>query len=231
MNTGNNFCKQGSEKMRNITYKISISVMMIVIFITSLTGCSSSNRLEQETIQITTKGITHTVIEGTTKESLAGWQAAYKTVISDTLKECKEKYPNEINHGGYGLYDFDNDSIPELFLEVYGSTTPDYYIHIYDYEYDKAFLIDSIQSAHFWVYGTNKENSFLTEISWMGVSVWNIYELKNRNFVSEKLASYYPDGFSDSIEPQDNPLPGMGYEIEEIKYYFLDDLSGINNFS
>ena len=215
--------------MKKKMYRILIVIMMTVIFITSFTGRSSDNQPKQETTPITTKETTQTVIEETTKESLAGWKAAYKDVIDNTLKESKEKYPAEANHGGYGLYDFDNDSIPELFLEVYGSTTLDYYIRIYDFNGEEAVFIDSIESAHSWVYGTNRDNAFLAECCWMGESVWNIYELKKGEFVSQELASYYPDGFGDSIESQENPLPGMGYEIEEIKYYFLDDLSGIKN--
>lgn len=215
--------------MKKNMYRILIVIMMTVIFITSFTGRSSDNQPKQETTPITTKETTQTVIEETTKESLAGWKAAYKDVIDNTLKESKEKYPAEANHGGYGLYDFDNDSIPELFLEVYGSTTLDYYIRIYDFNGEEAVFIDSIESAHSWVYGTNRDNAFLAECCWMGESVWNIYELKKGEFVSQELASYYPDGFGDSIESQENPLPGMGYEIEEIKYYFLDDLSGIKN--
>lgn len=213
--------------MRNKIYKISITVMMIVIFITSFTGCSSDNQPKQETTPITTKGTTQTVIEETTKESLAGWRAAYKDVIDNTLKESKEKYPAEANHGGYGLYDFDNDDIPELFLEVYSSTMPDYYIRIYDFNGEAAVYLGGIESAHSWVYGTNRDNAFLTESCWMGESAWSIYELKNGEFISEKLASYYPDGFSEDIEPQENPLQDMGYEIEEIEYYFLNDLSGM----
>lgn len=211
--------------IKNI-YRILIAVIMIVFFITSFTGCSSDNQPGQETTPITTKETTQTV---TTQESLADWQVAYKPVITDTLKDCKEKYPYETNHGGYGLYDFDNDDVPELFLEVLGSTMPDNHISIYDFNGEEAVFIDSIESAHSWVYGTNRDNAFLTESCWMGESVWNIYELKNGEFVSQELASYYPDGFGDSIEPQENPLPGMGCEIKEIKYYFIDDLSGIKN--
>lgn len=213
--------------MKKKIYKTPMAVMMIVIFITSFTGYGSDNQPEQETTQKTTVETTKTVIQETTQGSLIGWRAAYKMVIASALKECKEKYPKEINHGGYGLYDFDNDGMPELFLEVYGSTTSDYYIHVYDFDGDEVVHLDSIQSAHSWVYGTNKENSFLTKYCWMGESVWSIYELKNGRFASEKLATYYPDGFGDMIEPQENPLLAREYEIEEVEYYFLDDLSGI----
>lgn len=202
-------------------YRILIAVMTIVFFITSFTGCSSDNQPKQETTPIAN--------QEKDEEFLTSWKAAYKAVIDNALKNSKEKYPYETNHGGYGLYDFDNDDVPELFLEVLGSTMPDNHISIYDFNGDEAVFLDSIQSAHSWVYGTNKENSFLTESCWMGESVWNIYELKNGEFVSQELASYYPDGFGASIEPQKNPLPGMGCEIKEIKYYFIDDLSGIKN--
>lgn len=210
-------------------YRILIAVMTIVFFITSFTGCSLDNQPEQATTQITTEETTQPATQETIEKVLTGWRAAYKDIIDNTLKESKEKYPAEANHGGYGLYDFDNDDVPELFLEVCGSTMPDNHISIYDFNGEEAVFIDSIESAHSWVYGTNRDNAFLTECCWMGESVWNIYELKNGEFVSQELASYYPDGFGDSIEPQKNPLPGMGYEIEEIKYYFLDDLSGIKN--
>lgn len=202
-------------------YRILIAVMTIVFFITSFTGCSSDNQPKQETTPI--------AIQEKDEEFLTSWKAAYKAVIDNALKNSKEKYPYETNHGGYGLYDFDNDDVPELFLEVLGSTMPDNHISIYDFNGEEAVFIDSIETAHSWVYGTNRDNAFLTECCWMGESVWNIYELKNGEFVSQELASYYPDGFGASIEPQKNPLPGMGYEIEEIKYYFLDDLSGIKN--
>lgn len=201
--------------------------MTIVFFITSFTGCSSDNQPKQETTPITTKETTQTVIQETTQESLAGWRAAYKTVITDTLKECTEKYPNEIKHGGYGLYDFDNDNVPELFIKTYGTAVADDCINIYDFVNDEAVLLGKIQSAHSWVYGTDKEDSFLVECSWMSVSAWNICEHKNGEFISRKLASYYPDGFGDDIEAQENPLPDMGYEIKEIKYYNLDDLSSL----
>lgn len=209
--------------MINKIYRISVIVMALVVFSILLTGCASDNNPKQETTPI--------AIQEKDEEFLTSWKAAYKPVITDTLKDCKEKYPYETNHGGYGLYDFDNDDVPELFLEVCGSTMPDNHINIYDFNGEEAVFIDSIESAHSWVYGTNRDNAFLTECCWMGESVWNIYELKNGEFVSQKLASFYPDGFGDSTEPQENPLPGMGYEIEEIKYYFLDDLSGINNLS
>ncbi len=88
--------------------------------------------------------------------------------------------------------------------------------------------IDSIQSSHSQVYGTNRENAFLVENVWMGVSEWNICELKNGEFVFRELVSYYLDGFGDSIEPEENPLPSMGYEIKGIEFYSLDDLSGID---
>lgn len=202
-------------------YRILIAVMTIVFFITSFTGCSSDNQPKQETTPIAN--------QEKDEEFQTSWKAAYKAVIDNALKNSKEKYPYETNHGGYGLYDFDNDDVPELFLEVFGSTMPDNHISIYDFNGEEAVFIDSIESAHSWVYGTNRDNAFLTECCWMGESVWNIYELKNGKFVSQELASYYSDGFGDSIEPQKNPLLGMGYEIEEIKYYFLDDLSGIKN--
>ncbi len=208
-------------------YRILIAVMTIVIFFTSLTGCSSDNQPEQETTQKTILETTQAVIQETTQESLTGWRAAYKTLITDTLKECREKYPDETNYGGYGLYDFDSDDIPELFLKVYGSTMPDCYISVYDFNGEEAFYLGGIESAHSWIYGTNREKAFLVERGWMGVSEWSICELENGGFISEKIASYYPDGFGENIKPQENPVPGMGYDIEKIEYYFLDDLSGI----
>lgn len=213
--------------MKKNKYITLIILGTLVIFITFFTGCGSDNWLEQETTQKTIVETTKTVIQETTQGSLTGWRAAYKIVISDTLAQCEKKYPNEINYGGYGLYDFDNDDIPELFLEVYSSTMPDYYIRIYDFNGEAAVYLGGIESAHSWVYGTNRDNAFLTESCWMGESAWSIYELKNGEFISEKLASYYPDGFSEDIEPQENPLQDMGYEIEEIEYYFLNDLSGM----
>ena len=105
----------------------------------------------------------------------------------------------------------------------------DCYIYVYDFNGDEAVYLDRIQSAHSWVYGTNKENAILVESVWMGVSVWNICELKNDEFVLKELESYYPDGFGDSIKPEENPLLGMGYEIKEIEYFELDDLSGISS--
>lgn len=210
--------------MKKNTYRILIAAIILVILCIFLTGCRTEHQSEYEPRPETSQETTLTE-----QESLIGLRASYKMVITDTLKECKEKYPDEINHVRYGLYDFDNDSIPELFLEVYGSTTPDCYIHIYDYEGDKVFLVDSIQLAHSWVYITNKENAFLVEYSWMGESVWSIYELKNGELVSKKRASYYPDGFGDSIKPEENPLSGMGYEIKKIEYYEFYDLSEISS--
>ena len=61
------------------------------------------------------------------------------------------------------------------------------------------------------------------------MSQWNICELINGEFIYNELASYYPGGFGDAIEPEENPLPSMGYEIEEIEYYEFDDLSGISS--
>ncbi len=223
--------------MKKNTYRIPITVMIPVIIFAFLTGCASRQQSEshttqtstQKTTQMETKETKQTELRETEQETLTGYTVAFKAVIDNTLKECKEKYPNEANHGQYGLYDFDNDSIPELFLEVYGSTTPDHYIHIYNFDGNKAVCIDSIQSSHSQVYGTNRENAFLVESVWMGVSAWNIYELKNGEFISDELASYYPDGFGGSIEPEENPLSGKGYEIKEIEYYELDDLSGVSS--
>lgn len=219
--------------MKKNTCRILITVMISVVICAFLTGCASRRQSEshttqtptQKTTQMETKETTQTEPRETELETFTGYTVAFKAVIDNTLKECKEKYPDETNHGQYGLYDFDNDSIPELFLEVYGSTTPDHYIHIYNFDGEKAVCIDSIQSSHSQVYGTNRENAFLVESIWMGVSAWNICELKNGEFISNELASYYPDGFGDSIEPEENPLLGMGYEIEEIEFYNLGDLT------
>lgn len=206
--------------MKKNTYRILIAVNFLVILCTFLTGCRTEHQSEYEPRQ----GITQTE-----RETLIGWREAYKTVIYDTLKECKEEYSDEANYGRYGLYDFDDDRVSELFLDIYNSTMLDCYIYVYDFNGDEAVYLDRIQSAHSWVYGTNKENAILVESVWMGVSVWNICELKNDEFVLKELESYYPDGFGDSIKPEENPLPGMGYEIKEIEYFELDDLSGISS--
>lgn len=222
--------------MTNNTYRILQLAVISIVLSTFLAACDMKQRSEQQTIRTTTKETVQIATTETiqtengkeTQESLTGWQVAYKTVIANTLNACKEKYPDEVNHGRYGLYDFDNDSISELFLEVYGSTMSDYYIYVYDFDGEQAVFVDSIESAHSWVYGTNRENAFLSEYCWMGVSVWNVCELKNGEFVSEKLVSYYPDGFGESVKPEENPLPDMGYEIKEIKYYRLEDYTPLS---
>lgn len=106
---------------RNI-YRILITVMTPVIIFAFLTGCASRQQSGSQTTQTSTqktKETTQTEPWETEQETLTGYTASFKAVIDNTLKECKEKYPDEVNHGRYGLYDFDNDSIPELFLEVY----------------------------------------------------------------------------------------------------------------
>lgn len=241
MNTGLKTKSQGSKCMKSNVLRIFFTAVMLAVFFAALTGCGSDKPTEtqkgqnttqtsiQETTIITTTKTAPTAIQGKEEETLTGWSTAYKKVVVGALKNCQEKYLDESNYGGYGLYDFDSDNIPELFLEVNGSTSVDQCIRIYDFDGDEAVFIDSIESAHSWVYGTNRNDAFLTESCWTGVSVWNIYELKNGKFVSKELTSYYPDGFGASIQPQENPLPGMGYETKKIEYYFLDDLSGMSN--
>lgn len=223
--------------MKNNSYRI-LSAVVAVLFV-FLTGCSSYNlsvsekqaekvqNITDEAVRAGIKETTETVIQQESEEALTGWVAAYKTIVDNTLKECSEKYPDETHYGAYGLYDFDRDDIPELFLKVYGSIMSDSYISVYDFNGEEGFYLGGIESAHSWIYGTDREKAFLAECSWMGVSEWRIYKLENGEFISEKIASYYPDGFGENIKPQENPLPGMGYDIEKIECYFLDDLSGI----
>jgi len=59
-----------------------------------------------------------------------------------------------------------------------------------------------------------------------GVQGWTMLRYENGEFQSDFLCEYYPAGFI-GVEPQENPLPKMGYEILSIEYYSLDDLSGL----
>lgn len=214
--------------MKYNAYRILITVIISVIIGAFLTGCASNQHSKTQTVQTSAQKTTKTEEAAQTEqETFTEYTAAFRAVIDNTLKESKSEHPDEVDYGRYGLYDFDNDSVPELFLEVYGSAMSDYYIHVYDFDGEKTVFIGEIRSAHSRVCGTNRENALLIESAWMGVSQWNICEFKNGEFVFSELASYYPDGFGDSIEPENNPLHDMGYEIKDIEFYKLDDLTGI----
>ncbi len=223
--------------MKNNTFRILVSITVLVLFCAILTGCDSSHQTEQETTQAAlaemAEKTTQTVTEEKTtlsetqaeQEKLTGWRGAYSEVVVQTLKDCKEKYPDEINHGQYGLYDFDGDNVPELFLKVY---VPDEHIRVYDYEDDEAVFLDSIQAAHSWVYGTDKDNALLLGcFGTGGECAWSLLRFRDGKFDSEYIESYFPYGFGDIIEPEENPLPGMGYKVDEIKSFGLDDMTGI----
>jgi len=160
------------------------------------------------------------------------WKQAYEEVIRQTYTECETTKPNEYKHyGRYGLYDFDQDDVPELFLEVYGSTMPDCFIHVYDFVGNELVQLDAIQSGHAWIYGINEPNAVLYGYTGLGgVQGWTILWYENGEFQSERLTEYYPGG-SPWCEPQENPLPKWGYEIINIESYNLDDLSGVEIYN
>lgn len=158
------------------------------------------------------------------------WKQAYEEVIRQTYTECDTTKPNEYKHyGRYGLYDFDQDNVPELFMEVYGTTIPDYVIHVYDFIGNALTQLDDIESAHAWIYGVNEPNAVLYGYSGTdGVQGWSILRYENGEFHSEWLAEFFPGG-SPWCESQENPLPEMGYKIIEIEYYCFNDLSGLGD--
>ena len=162
-------------------------------------------------------------------EETALWKQAYENVIRQTYTECNIAKPNEYkNYGQYGLYDFDQDNIPELFLEVYGTSMPDYIIHVYDFVGNELIQLDDIESGHAWIYGVDEPNAVLYGYSGTGgVQGWMILRYENGEFHPELLAEYYPAGYI-GIEPQEDPLPEMGYTVSDIESWDLSDLSGLN---
>ena len=221
--------------MKNNTFRVLVCITVLLLFCTVMTGCDSVNQTEQTTSDaaeqatatVTEKETADPLSQSEPAEKLTGYSSAYSKVIAEVLKESKEKYPDETNYGQYGLYDFDGDGVPELFLEIYGSAVPDDYIRVYDYEGGKAVYLDSIQAVHSWVYGVNRDKSLLLGCFSMGECAWSLLSFRDGKFESEYIASYFPDGYGELIEPQENPLPGMGYESEDIKAYGLDDLTGL----
>ena len=197
-------------KIRN--NKVWLGVMLASIVINTLTSCTALRPADPNAIP----------------EETDLWKQAYEEVIRQTYMECDTTKPNEYKHyGRYGLYDFDQDDVPELFLEVYGSTMPDCFIHVYDFVGNELVQLDAIQSGHAWIYGVNEPNAVLYGYSGTGgVEGWSILRYKDGEFQPEHLAEYYPMGYI-GIEPQENPLLGMGCVITDIEYYSLDDLSGL----
>jgi len=157
------------------------------------------------------------------------WKQAYENVIRQTYAACDTAKPNTYkNYGRYGLYDFDQDDIPELFLEVYGTSIPDGVIHVYDFVGNELIQLDDIESGHAWIYGVDEPNAVLYGYSGTGgVQGWMILRYENGEFHPEMLAEYYPAGYI-GIEPQEDPLPGMGYTVSDIESWDLSDLSGLN---
>ncbi len=212
--------------MKNNTYRI-LQIAFFVFLFLFLAGCGADAPDGQERTERPTQTTTQSVTREITQTALTEWQSAYKTVIDNILKECGEKYPDEANYGGYGLYDFDEDDVPELFVKVYGTSTSDDYINVYAYDSEKTVLLGGMQASHSWVYGTDRKNTVLLEcFASGGESAWSLAEYSDSGFVSEYIVSYFPYGIAD-IEPEENPLPDMGYEIKTIDFYNLDDMTGI----
>lgn len=201
----------------------AILVLCCLVYVCFL-GCSQENKSETETNVATITEITKV----STTEDINSWESAYKKIISKTYVECEKTSTEPSPYGQYTLYDFDGDNTPELFLDVYGSTIPDCYCYVYSFNGEKAVLLDKIESGHSWVAGVNKKGSVLLGY-WGtgGIQAWYLLTYKNGEFQSEELAAFYPYGYLD-IEPQQDPLPSMGYEAIELVYCGFDDLSGIN---
>ena len=154
----------------------------------------------------------------------ANQNQAYIEIINQTLDKCKKDYPNRDNYGMYGLYDFDQDDIDELFIKVYGRSTSEDCIFAYDYEDNTPVLLGQFDAGHAWISGVNEPNAVLYGYNAQGVSGWILMRYENGDFLSEPLAEYHPEGTSDS-EPEEDPLSEMGYEALDIKSYSLDDMS------
>ena len=153
------------------------------------------------------------------------WKQAYEEVIRQTYTECDTTTPNAYKHyGEYVLYDFDQDEIPELFLKVYEYSV----MQVYDFVGNVLIQLDDIVGDA-WICGVNEPNAVLCSYSATGgVEGWNILRYENGEFRSE-LAKYSPDA-SPWCEPQENPLPEKEYERIGVKYYSLDDLSGVEMY-
>lgn len=187
--------------------------MLASIVINTLTSCIELHSTEQE--------------EKPAETDL--WKQAYEEVIRQSYTECDTTKPNEYKHyGRYGLYDFDQDDAPELFLEVY---EPDCYIHVYDFDNGSLLYLDMIGSEHAWVYGVNEPNAVLYGYTGNGgVQGWSMLRYENGEFQFEHLATFCPYE-SPWGGPEEDPLPEMGYAAALIEYYNLDDLSGLGIYS
>ena len=156
----------------------------------------------------------------------ADWMQAYTEIVEIAYNECDTMIPNMFkDYGRYGLYDFDFDDVPELFVEIYGYASYDHYIRVYDYVKGELVALGEFESPDAWVYGVNEKNAFLYGYTTTkGVNGWNIMRYENGVFESEELVKF--DGAS-SGEPDKAQIVDMGYEVTDITAFDLADPSGI----
>lgn len=155
-------------------------------------------------------------------ETASGWQQVYTgllTAHAGTLSTVDDFQTI------YGLYDFTQDGVPELFLQKMDGPYGTY--DVYTVENDAAVLLGQAPGYPFSIFPLQDANSFLSVMRRMFCeSVW-LYTLENGSLQKTVLLDEVP--VENLPKDASTPLDMLGYhDFTDLQTYAVDDLSGFS---